>query len=47
MRDLKTITAAIGKQLDQPFEKISAVTLVDLLIEAAKSSGASDVHIQP
>ncbi|OGY98232.1 MAG: hypothetical protein A2855_02940 [Candidatus Liptonbacteria bacterium RIFCSPHIGHO2_01_FULL_57_28] len=47
MRDLKTITAAIGKQLDQPFEKISAVTLVDLLIEAAQSSGASDVHIQP
>src|SRR3989338_7065093 len=47
MRDLKTINAAIGKQLDQPFEKISAVTLVDVLIEAARSSGASDVHIQP
>ena len=47
MRDLKPIPAAIGKQLDQPFEKISAVTLVDLLIEAAQSSGASDVHIQP
>ena len=47
MRDLKTITAAIGKQLDQPFEKISAVTLVDLLIEAAQSSGSPDVNIQP
>src|SRR5688572_14981032 len=47
MRDLKTITAAIEKQLDQPFEKISAVALVDLFVEAAESTGASDVHIQP
>jgi type IV pilus assembly protein PilB len=47
MRDLKAITAAIEKQLDQPFEKISAVTLVDLFVEAAEVARASDVHIQP
>jgi type IV pilus assembly protein PilB len=47
MRDLKVIAAAIEKQLDQPFEKISAVALVDLFIEAAESARASDVHIQP
>lgn len=47
MRDLKAITAAIEKQLDQSFEKISAVTLVDLFIEAAEVARASDIHIQP
>ncbi len=47
MRDLKAITAAIEKELSQPFEKISAVALVDLFVEAAESFRASDVHIQP
>lgn len=47
MRDLSSLTTAIEQQLALPIEKVSAVNLVDLFIEAAYSTGASDVHIQP
>ncbi|OGY99490.1 MAG: hypothetical protein A2945_01370 [Candidatus Liptonbacteria bacterium RIFCSPLOWO2_01_FULL_52_25] len=47
MRDSASLKLAIEKTLVQPFEKISVVELVDLLIEFAYLMQASDIHIQP
>ncbi len=47
MRDIKTLELAIERQLIKPLEDISIVNLVDMFVEYAFVSGASDVHIQP
>lgn len=47
MRDINSLKIAIEKILIQPVEKISLVELVDLFVEYAYTSHASDVHIQP
>ena len=46
-RDVKTLKTAIEKQLTQQLEQISVVNLVDLFVEYAFASRASDVHIHP
>lgn len=47
MRDIATLKMAIEKQLTDSLEKISIVNLVDLFIEYAYNSRASDIHIKP
>ncbi len=47
MRDIAALSGVIEEQLNQPLQKVSVVALVDLFIEAAMASGASDIHIQP
>ncbi|MBU6501144.1 MAG: type II/IV secretion system protein [Patescibacteria group bacterium] len=47
MRDIKSLRSFIETQLVQPFEKISVINLVDLLVEYAYSTKASDIHIEP
>ncbi len=47
MRDIKSLKSLIEVQLAQPFEKISVITLVDLFVEYAYSTKASDIHIEP
>lgn len=47
MRDIKTLKDLVDKQLIQPLEKVSVINLVDLLVEYAYSSKASDIHIEP
>ncbi|MEN9342156.1 MAG: type 4 fimbrial assembly protein PilB, type pilus assembly protein PilB [Candidatus Parcubacteria bacterium] len=47
MRDIKTLELAIERQLIRPLEDISIVNLVDMFVEYAYVSRASDVHIQP
>lgn len=47
MRDIKSLKAAIEKQLVLPPEKVSIVNLVDLFLEYAYSARASDLHIEP
>lgn len=47
MRDIKLVKGAIEKQLSLPAEEISVINLVDLFVEYAYASHASDVHIHP
>ncbi len=47
MLDIATVKVSIEKLLAKPVEDISIVSLVDLLIEYAYSSEASDIHIEP
>jgi type IV pilus assembly protein PilB len=47
MRDIETLKSAIDVQLAAPFERISVVKLVDIFIEIAYTTNASDIHIQP
>ncbi len=47
MRDIASVKDLIEKQLAQPLAKVSVVNLVDLFVEYAYSSRASDVHIEP
>src|SRR3989344_5807969 len=47
MRDVSALKVAIEKILIQPVEKISLVELVDLFVEYAYITHASDIHIQP
>jgi len=47
MRDIKVVKAEIDKQLGLSADSISVVSLVDLFIEYAYSSNASDVHVHP
>lgn len=47
MRDIKSLKVLIEKQLVQPPEKVSIVNLIDLFIEYAYTSRASDLHIEP
>src|SRR3989344_5092099 len=47
MRTLKTLKSAIDKQLAASPTEVSIIELVDLLVEYAYSSRASDIHIEP
>src|SRR3989344_8711081 len=47
MRDMIFLKSEIEKQLTKPLEIISIVQLVDLFLEYAYVSHASDVHIHP
>ncbi|MEK7546801.1 MAG: GspE/PulE family protein [Patescibacteria group bacterium] len=47
MRDIKTIRTLIEKKLSGKAEDVSVVEVVDLFIEYAYSSRASDIHIEP
>jgi len=47
MRDIKSLGTLIENQLKQSFEKVSVIDLVDLFVEYAYSSRASDIHIEP
>ncbi|MEK9180391.1 MAG: GspE/PulE family protein [Patescibacteria group bacterium] len=47
MRDPSSLKLAIEKELVKPLEKIPVVELVDLLVEYAYSTHASDIHIHP
>lgn len=47
MRDIKSIKGAIDAQLAQPVERVSIVTVLDLIVEYAYVIKASDVHIHP
>ncbi len=47
MRDIKSLKPLVEAQLGQSFEKISIINLVDLFVEYAYSSRASDIHIEP
>jgi type IV pilus assembly protein PilB len=47
MKDVKALKMSIERQITQPREKISIVSLVDLFIEYAYNARASDVHIHP
>ncbi len=47
MRDVNSLKLVIEKALVQPVEKISLVELVDLFVEYAFITHASDIHIQP
>lgn len=47
MREIKSLKNEIQRQITLPLERVSVVKLVDLLIEFAYVSRASDVHIHP
>ncbi len=47
MRDIKTLKTIIDEKLSAGAEGISVVEVVDLFIEYAYSSRASDIHIEP
>lgn len=47
MADIKSLKLRIEKQLIRPLEDVSLIELVDLFIEYAYYSRASDVHIEP
>ncbi|HXF44092.1 MAG TPA: GspE/PulE family protein [Candidatus Paceibacterota bacterium] len=47
MQTLKALKSAIDKQLSASPTEVSIIELVDLLVEYAYSSRASDIHIEP
>lgn len=47
MRDIKSLKQLVEAQVNLSFEKISIINLVDLFVEYAYSSRASDIHIEP
>ncbi len=47
MQSIKSLKSAIEKQITQSADDISIIELVDLLVEYAYSSRASDIHIEP
>ena len=47
MRDIKSLKTLIEGQIGLSFEKVSIITLVDLFVEYAYGSRASDIHIEP
>ncbi|MBI5220616.1 MAG: type II/IV secretion system protein [Candidatus Liptonbacteria bacterium] len=47
MRAIDSVKQEIEKELVQPLPKLSIVRLVDLFVEYAYTSRASDIHIQP
>ncbi|KKU93987.1 MAG: Type IV-A pilus assembly ATPase PilB [Candidatus Jorgensenbacteria bacterium GW2011_GWA1_48_13] len=47
MRTIKILKSAIEKQLAAPPTDVSIIELVDLFVEYAYSSRASDIHIEP
>ncbi len=47
MRTLKALETTILNQLVEPAEKVSVVNLIDLFVEYAYTSHASDIHLEP
>ncbi len=47
MHDLKSLKSSIEKELKKSLEEISIISLVDLLVEYAYATHASDVHVEP
>ena len=47
MRDIKSLTPIIEKLLTESLETVSIINLVDLFVEYAYVSQASDIHIEP
>lgn len=47
MRDIKTIASAIQTHLSKPVTEVPVIEVVDLLVEYAYASHASDIHIEP
>lgn len=47
MRDIKSLRPLIEEQIQKSFETVSIISLVDLFVEYAYSSRASDIHIEP
>ena len=47
MLDIKSLRPVIEKELSKPFEEVSIIDLVDLLVSYAYSARASDIHIEP
>jgi type IV pilus assembly protein PilB len=47
MRDIASLKTLIEEQIGQSLERVSVIKLVDLLVEYAYSTRASDVHIEP
>ncbi len=47
MRDIKSLKVEIEKQLLKPLGEVSVVELVDLFVEYAYATRATDVHIDP
>src|SRR5260221_260764 len=47
MRDIKSLKPLVEKELMESLEKVSIIRLVDLFVEYAYSSRASDIHIEP
>lgn len=47
MRTIKSLKSAIEKQIGAPSTEVSIIEVVDLMVEYAYSSRASDIHIEP
>lgn len=47
MRDIASLKSLIEEQIGKSLEQVSVIKLVDLLVEYAYSTRASDVHIEP
>jgi len=47
MRDIKSVAPIIEKLLEESPESVSIINLVDLFVEYAYISNASDIHIEP
>src|SRR5258708_10929851 len=47
MREVSTLKKLIEEQINETPEKVSVIQLVDLFVEYAYSSHASDIHMEP
>ena len=47
MRNIKSLKLAVERQIANPPGEVSIIELVDLFVEYAYSSRASDIHIEP
>jgi len=47
MQDISTLKSLIEQQIKQPPDKVSVIKLVDLFVEYAYATHASDIHIEP
>src|SRR5271170_3606639 len=47
MRDIASLKSLIEEQIGKSLEQVSVIKLVDLFVEYAYVSQASDIHIEP
>ncbi len=47
MRDIAALKTLVEEQVNLPLERVSVIQLVDLFVEFAYASRASDIHIEP
>ncbi|MBI4086214.1 MAG: type II/IV secretion system protein [Candidatus Liptonbacteria bacterium] len=47
MRDIKSLTAALEELAAKPLESVSVIDFMDLVIELAYVTKASDIHLEP